>query len=105
MATYSNNTTIKIVSGNLSYVVGGSSSINYTVPSGCYFAAYGGIVAGDSATINVDGFTILGITGGAFTQFSNTFHIGPGSLIQFTQYTGYGSHRMALYGTLFQNTP
>lgn len=108
MATYSNNTTIKIVSGNIGYTVGGggaSQSVSYTVPSGCYFACYGCVADGTSATINVNGYPINTGVGGSIQQFPNTFHIGPGSVIQFTNYTGYGSWPMILFGTLFQNTP
>lgn len=108
MATYSNNTTIKIVSGNIGYTVGGggaANSVSYTVPAGCYFACYGYVADGLSATINVNGYTINPTFTSVFQPYQNTYHIGPGSVIQFTNYTGYGSWPMILFGTLFQNTP
>lgn len=114
MATYSNNTTIKIGSKiNLSVssvYPGPSSSTSYTVPANSYLDFIGGASGSGTSgngSISIDGFSVVsGNSSGAGKVFN--IKAGPGSVVTLTASNGSNpgsSGSASLYGVLFINTP
>ena len=119
MATYSNNTTIKINSG-----VQGSASVSgfatanaYTCPANSY-AILTWYSSGDSTSwsISINGLTIYTgnsnslpvqstLGSGDYVSAQNTVYLGPGQTIQINNQLFGSSRYLAVTGVLFSNTP
>lgn len=116
MATYSNNTTIKIntaVNTSATRTTNGSTTL-YTVPANsylhCSLITSGGLAAFDNAIVTIGGVTIVNAGGGSspasFGLPGFNYFIGPGSaIILSTSFFSSGSIGLAIVGTLFTNTP
>lgn len=122
MATYSNNTTIKI-SAKVSASVTGTSNTIYTVPANCYLDCWyinatgtniGGV--GVTVTLSIDGLNYSNSGSyGANVNFGPSqssgvitsqppLILGPGTVISYTN-SGATSGNGQIKGTLFINTP
>lgn len=117
MATYSNNTTIKINSAVNTTVTRGSSGTStlYTVPANSYlknnlYIIYA-LAVTESVTVTIGGITVFSYqNGGAGPAFSGigsigTYDLGPGTLIQVTLSGTSSTVTLSTIGTLFTNTP
>jgi hypothetical protein len=107
MATYSNNTTIKIGSqGTISQSVpAGTNTIVYTVPANSYFLISGYTVPSTSScSITVNNILNISISGDPDATFPGGIIVSAGSTIYcFNGLIVPGTFR--IFGQLFTNTP
>lgn len=108
MATYSNNTTVKVSGGRVSLTAGSLSSATYTVPANSYFILSSVYQPNTGSTEILDnGAAIitaqLSAAAGAYL-FNGGQYVGPGGKIRFTNGT-LSSQTAIFMGVEFINTP
>ncbi len=106
MATYSNNSTIKFVTGFQISCSNGSDS--YSVPAG-HFAilgcssAFGDAGTGGSASVTVDGVVVLSSAVAGQKNQNGDIHVGEGQSIVVS--ASNKASNAAAQGAVFKNTP
>lgn len=115
MATYSNNTTIKIdskinLSASSTYPAAPASS-SYTVPANKYLAFQVDSSAsgtGGTSSVSIDGVTVVSSSSSSTSNRVFNVKAGPGCVVTVSANNGSvpgSSGSASLHGVLFSNTP